>query len=143
MRYTGVIILLFVLFHLSDLTWGTTNPDFVRGDVYRNMIASFDRPLVALIYVVANLALGLHLFHGSWSMFQSLGLNNPRWNSWRRGFAIGFAAIITLGNLSFPIAVQTGILSAKDNADCRMEGNRIVSCELYKEHQSSPSQEAS
>jgi succinate dehydrogenase / fumarate reductase, cytochrome b subunit len=133
MRYTGVIILLFTLFHLLDLSWGQANPDFVRGDVYRNMVASFDRPLVAAVYIVGNLALGLHLFHGSWSMFQSLGLNNPKWNSWRRSFAVGFAALITLGNLSFPIAVQTGVLSADDNPDCKMQGNRVVTCELYKE----------
>ncbi len=133
MRYTGVVILLFVVWHLADLTWGTVNPDFVRGDVYRNMVASFDRPLIAAVYVVANLALGLHLFHGSWSLFQSLGLNNPKWNSWRRNFAIGFAALITVGNLSFPIAVQAGILNADDNDDCEMRGNRIVSCELYED----------
>ena len=142
MRYTGVIVLLFVIFHLSDLTWGTTNPDFVRGDVYRNMVASFDRPLIAAIYVVANLALGLHLFHGSWSMFQSLGLNNPKWNSWRRSFAIGFAALITLGNLSFPIAVQTGVLSADDNPDCEMQGGRIVTCELYEDEGQAAREEA-
>jgi succinate dehydrogenase / fumarate reductase cytochrome b subunit len=133
MRLTGVVILLFVLFHLSDLTWGTTNPDYVRGDVYRNMVASFERPAIALVYVVANLALGLHLFHGAWSMFQSLGLNNPKWNAWRRGFAVSFAAIVTLGNLSFPIAVQTGILSADDNPDCELRGGRIVTCELYED----------
>ena len=84
MRWTGVIVGLFMVFHLADLTWGTVNPDFVRGDVYRNFVATFSRPPVAIIYIVANLALGLHLFHGAWSMFQSLGLNNPRWNSWRR-----------------------------------------------------------
>ena len=94
MRWTGVVILLFLIFHLADLTWGTVNPDFVRGDVYRNLVASFERPAVSAIYIVANLALGLHLFHGGWSMFQSLGLNNPRWNSWRRGFAVGFAAVV-------------------------------------------------
>src|SRR4029450_807951 len=101
-RHTGVVVPLFVGVHLSDLTWGASNPDFVRGGVYRNMRALFARPLIAAIYVIANLALGLHLFHGSWSMFQSLGLNNPKWNSWRRSFAIGFAGLITLGNLSFP-----------------------------------------
>ena len=50
---------------------------------------------VAVIYIVANIALGIHLFHGAWSMFQSLGLNNPKYNAWRRNFAIGFAALIT------------------------------------------------
>ena len=131
MRYTGVVILLFLIFHLADLTWGTVNPDFVRGDVYRNLVASFERPAVAAIYIVANIALGLHLFHGGWSMFQSLGLNNPRWNSWRRGFAVGFAAVVTIGNLTFPIAALTGIISADDNPDCRVSGDVIETCELY------------
>ena len=63
---------------------GHGNPDFVRGDVYRNFVASFSRTPIALVYIVANLALCLHLFHGAWSMFQSLGLNNPKWNKWRR-----------------------------------------------------------
>lgn len=133
MRLSGIVIALFLLFHLADLTWGTVNPDFVRGDAYRNLVASFDRPAIALVYVVANLVLGLHLFHGAWSMFQSLGLNNPRWNSWRRGFAIGFAAVIAAGNLSFPIAVQLGILSADDEEDCIVEGDTVVTCELYEE----------
>ena len=71
---------LFIVFHLADLTWGTANPDFVRGDAYNNLVASFERPPVAVIYIVANVALGIHLFHGAWSLFQSLGLNNPRFN---------------------------------------------------------------
>jgi succinate dehydrogenase / fumarate reductase cytochrome b subunit len=133
MRYTGVIVLLFLIFHLADLTWGTVNPDFVRGDVYRNLVASFERPAISAIYIVANLALGLHLFHGGWSMFQSLGVNNPKWNSWRRGFAVGFAAIVTVGNLTFPIAALTGIISADDNSDCRVHGDTIETCELYED----------
>jgi succinate dehydrogenase / fumarate reductase, cytochrome b subunit len=133
MRYTGVIVLLFLIFHLADLTWGTVNPDFVRGDVYRNLVASFERPAISAIYIVANLALGLHLFHGGWSMFQSLGVNNPKWNSWRRGFAVGFAAIVTVGNLTFPIAALTGIISADDNSDCRVQGDTIETCELYED----------
>jgi succinate dehydrogenase / fumarate reductase cytochrome b subunit len=133
MRWTGVVIMLFLIFHLADLTWGTVNPDFVRGDVYRNLVASFERPGVSAIYIVANLALGLHLFHGAWSMFQSLGVNNPKWNSWRRGFAVGFAAIVTVGNLTFPIAALTGIISADDNSDCRVQGDTIETCELYED----------
>ena len=133
MRWTGVIIALFVLFHLADLTWGTANPDFVRGDVYRNFVATFSRPPVAVIYIVANIALGLHLFHGAWSMFQSMGVNNPRWNSWRRSFAVGFAAVITAMNIMFPISVLLGFVDAEDNPDCRMNGDVIVSCTEYEE----------
>jgi len=132
MRLTGIVIGLYVIFHLFDLSWGQANPDFVRGDVYRNLVASLDRPVVALIYIVANLALGIHLFHGSWSLFQSLGLNNPRWNSWRRGFAVAFAAVVTVGNLSIPIAVQTGIISADDNKDCKVQNGQIVDCTQYR-----------
>jgi succinate dehydrogenase / fumarate reductase cytochrome b subunit len=133
MRLTGTVILLFVIWHLADLTWGTVNPDYVRGDVYRNLVASFERPAVSAIYIVANIALGLHLFHGAWSMFQSLGLNNPKWNAWRRNFAAGFAGIVMVGNLSFPIAVLTGAISADDNPDCRVVGDRVETCELYEE----------
>ena len=126
MRFTGVIILLYLVWHLADFTWGFVNPDFVRGDVYRNVQGSLTNAVPAAIYIVATLALGLHLFHGSWSLFQSLGLNNPKYNSWRRGFALGFAAVVTIGNLSFPLAVVSG---ATSDDTCFEEGDRIVSCE--------------
>ncbi|MGH8912478.1 MAG: succinate dehydrogenase cytochrome b subunit [Acidimicrobiia bacterium] len=111
MRWSGVIVLLYVLFHLADLSWGLAPaaPEvWERGHVYANMIATFSRPLVSLFYIVANLALGLHLFHGAWSMFQSLGINNPRYNRWRRYFAWALAGVITIGNISMPIAILLG-----------------------------------
>jgi succinate dehydrogenase / fumarate reductase cytochrome b subunit len=108
MRWTGVIVLLYLFFHLADLTWGSANSEFVRGDPYNNLVYSLQRPIVAILYSVAMLALGLHLYHGAWSMFQSMGINNVRFNNARRAFAIGFAALITVGNLSFPILVQAG-----------------------------------
>jgi succinate dehydrogenase / fumarate reductase cytochrome b subunit len=111
MRWTGIIIALFVIFHLLDLTWGSANPHFVRGDVYDNMFASFERVPVAIAYIVAMVALSIHLFHGTWSMFQSLGLNNPRYNAWRRWFAGGFAFVILVGNVSMPLLITTGAVS--------------------------------
>jgi succinate dehydrogenase / fumarate reductase cytochrome b subunit len=110
MRWTGIIVLLFLFWHLADFTWGWVNPHFVRGAVYRNVDASFSRVPVAVLYIVANIALGIHLFHGAWSIFQSMGWNNPRFNKWRRGFAIGFASLIVVGNVSFPVAVLAGIV---------------------------------
>jgi succinate dehydrogenase / fumarate reductase cytochrome b subunit len=110
MRWTGVIIGLFVIFHLLDLTWGTANSHFVRGDVYDNLRHSFQRPLVAAVYIVANLALAIHIYHGAWSLFQSLGWNNPRFNAWRRYFATGFAIVIGVGNISFPVMVLAGVI---------------------------------
>jgi succinate dehydrogenase / fumarate reductase cytochrome b subunit len=111
MRWTGIIVALFVIFHLMDLTWGQANPDFVRGDPYNNLFNSFEREPVAIAYIVAMLALGFHLFHGLWSMFQSLGLNNPRWNSSRRTFAVAFAVIVTVGNVSMPLLITTGVVA--------------------------------
>jgi succinate dehydrogenase / fumarate reductase cytochrome b subunit len=113
MRWTGVIILLFLIFHLADLTWGTANSEFVRGDPYNNLVYSLQRPVVAIAYSLAMIALGFHLYHGGWSMFQSMGLNNPRYNKARRGFAITIAVIIGGGNLIFPIAVQTHAVDLK------------------------------
>jgi succinate dehydrogenase / fumarate reductase cytochrome b subunit len=112
MRWTGTIVLLFIIFHLADLTWGVdgVHPDYVRGDIYNNMTKSFERPAVAIFYIVANLALGVHLLHGAWSLFQSLGLNHPRFNAWRRWFAYAFTIVVIGGNISFPLAVMTGVI---------------------------------
>lgn len=112
MRWTGTIVLLFIIFHLADLTWGVdaVNPDYVRGDIYNNLTQSFERPAVAIFYILANLALGVHLLHGTWSLFQSLGLNHPRFNAWRRWFAYAFTIVVIGGNISFPLAVMTGVI---------------------------------
>jgi succinate dehydrogenase / fumarate reductase cytochrome b subunit len=106
MRWTGIIVAAFVVFHLLDITWGTANPDFRAGDPYHNVVVSFQRWPVALAYIVANLALATHLFHGAWSLFQSMGWV-PRW---RRGFATAFAVVVAAGNVSFPLAVLTGVI---------------------------------
>ena len=110
MRWTGIIVLLFIFFHLADLTWGWFNPDFVRGEVYRNVDASLSRIPVAILYIVANIALGIHLFHGTWSLFQSMGWNNPRFNRGGGRSPPASPRVITVGNVSFPIAVQAGII---------------------------------
>ena len=113
MRWSGVIVGLFIVWHLFDLSWTGTGfgYHFHRGDAYGNVDGALSRLPVAILYVVANLALGLHLFHGAWSLFQTMGWNNPRFNAWRRNFAAAFAGLIVVGNVSFPIAVQLGIVS--------------------------------
>lgn len=111
MRFSGIIVGLFIIWHLFDLSWTGTGYTFVRGAAYANVAESLGRIWVAAIYIVANLALGLHLFHGTWSLFQSMGWNNPRFNAWRRNLAAGVAGIVVIGNVSFPIAVLAGIVS--------------------------------
>jgi succinate dehydrogenase / fumarate reductase, cytochrome b subunit len=111
MRWTGVIVLLFLVYHLADLTWGWVNPAPAGSTPYEKVIASFSVPAVAGFYLLANLALGLHIYHGTWSLFQSMGWNNRRFNHWRRTLAIAFTVVVVGGNLSFPIAVLTGVIS--------------------------------
>ena len=110
MRWGGAILLLFVIYHLLHLTTGNAHGDFKPGDVYYNVVTGFSQPLVSGFYILANIALGFHLFHGLWSLFQSLGLNGGRFNAVRKQFAIAFAVIISAANISFPIAVLTGLV---------------------------------
>ena len=113
MRWTGVIILLFLIFHLADLTWGLkpiATDQWTRGLAYNNVTESLQRVGVAIFYILANIALAIHLFHGSWSLFQSLGFNNPRFNNARRYFATGFAVLIGVINVSFPIMILAGVV---------------------------------
>ena len=110
MRWTGTIVLLFIIWHLLDLTAGTVNPDFIRGAPYWNVDRSLSRLPVAIFYIVANIALGIHIFHGTWSLFQSMGWSNPRFNKWRRLIAVGTATLVTVGNVSFPVAVLAGVV---------------------------------
>ncbi len=110
MVWSGPIIALFIVFHLLDLTVGSANPDFLKGDVYHNVIASFSQPVVALVYIAANLLLGFHLYHGLWSLFQTFGWDHPRFGGLRRLFAVFFAVLIGAANISIPLAVLTGVI---------------------------------
>jgi succinate dehydrogenase / fumarate reductase cytochrome b subunit len=108
MRWGGVIILLFVVYHLMDLTFGNANPSFVHLDPYHNMVASFSRWPVAVAYLAAMGMLCLHMYHGIYSGFQTLGLNHPRYNRWRRGFAGVYAVVVAAGFASVPVSILAG-----------------------------------
>src|SRR5262249_2028446 len=108
MVWSGPILLLFIVYHLLHLTFGTVHPNFVEGRVYHNVITGFRVWPVTLFYVVAQLALGLHLYHGGWSMLQTLGLSHPRWNRLRFAVSFGFTAFVTAGNILIPVAVLAG-----------------------------------
>ena len=110
MRWGGAIIALFVVYHLLHLTTGQAHPEFRRGDVYTNVIIGFQAWYVSAFYILANVALGLHLFHGVWSMFQTLGRGSGRFSRQLRAFSVLAAVAITLGNISIPLAVLTGVL---------------------------------
>jgi succinate dehydrogenase / fumarate reductase cytochrome b subunit len=111
MRWGGLALLAFIVFHILHLTTGTVHPDFIAGDAYHNFVAGFQSYPVVAVYVIAMIALGLHLYHGVWSAFQTLGAAGPRINRWRRPLAAAISLVVMCGNLSFPIAVLIGIVS--------------------------------
>jgi succinate dehydrogenase / fumarate reductase cytochrome b subunit len=110
MRWSGVFLFAFVVYHLLDLTFGAVNPSFQSGNVFHNVVASFRVVPVALLYVVAMLLLWLHLRHGMWSMLRTLGLGHPRYERMAQRFAAAFATVVVAGNVSFPLAVLFGFV---------------------------------
>lgn len=110
MRWTGVALLLFVVYHLLHFTWGTAHPDFIAGDAYHNVTVAFANLGIAALYAVAMAFLALHLWHGLWSLFQSLGWNHPTFNSWRRVFAVTMAVAVALGFVVVPLVIAAGML---------------------------------
>jgi succinate dehydrogenase / fumarate reductase cytochrome b subunit len=110
MRWSGPILALFVIYHLLHFTIGSVHPNFVEGDVYRNVVAGFSVWPVSLFYILAMLALALHMYHGVWSMLQTLGLSHPRYNGLRTACSVIFTAAVVGGNISFPVAVLAGVV---------------------------------
>jgi succinate dehydrogenase / fumarate reductase cytochrome b subunit len=108
MYWSGPIILVFVIYHLLDFTFGQVNPHFQPGNVYGNVVASFQLIPVAVFYIIAMLLLCLHLYHGLWSMFQSVGIAHPRYTPMLRRGAAVVALLIAIGNISIPVAVLSG-----------------------------------
>jgi succinate dehydrogenase / fumarate reductase cytochrome b subunit len=111
MMWSGPIVLVFIIFHLLHLTWGTVHPSFQELRPYENMMTGFKVIPVAIFYVVAVCLLGLHLYHGVWSMFQSMGINHPRYTPLLKKFAAYASILLVLGFISFPIAIATGLVS--------------------------------
>jgi succinate dehydrogenase / fumarate reductase, cytochrome b subunit len=111
MRWGGVIILLFVIYHILDLTTGTLNPNGQPGQVYDNVVADFSRWYVTLAYTVAMIALGFHLRHGAWSALQTLGRSSGPYQMRYKAIALVFAVVLTAGFLAVPFAVQFGLVA--------------------------------
>ena len=108
MFYGGLVLLAFLVFHILHFTTGHVHPGFVHGAAYDNVVVGFNVAWVAGFYIVAMLALALHLYHGVWSVFQSLGLNHPRYMPKLKTFAKLFAFVVTVGFISIPVAVLAG-----------------------------------
>ncbi|MDZ4774308.1 MAG: succinate dehydrogenase cytochrome b subunit [Planctomycetota bacterium] len=110
MRISGPLIFLFVVYHLLHLTIGSVHPDYIQLGVHHNVTTGLAQPLAGGVYVIAMLGLGIHLYHGIWSLMQTLGLAHPRHERLRRAIAAVSSALVVLGNVSIPIAALCGWL---------------------------------
>lgn len=115
MRYSGVILAIFIVYHLLHLTTGQAHPEFRAPQdgeffAFQNFVSGFRHVGVSAFYIVAQLCLGLHMWHGVWSLTQTFGWAHPRFDRCRRNFATGLTVVVVGANISFPIAVLTGII---------------------------------
>jgi succinate dehydrogenase / fumarate reductase cytochrome b subunit len=113
MRWGGVLLIFFILFHLAQLTWGVPalSPGFTRSDPYTNVINAFSFWPTVVLYLLALVALGFHLFHATWSMFQTLGWNNRDYDKLIHGLAWAVAILVPVGFALVPIAIQLGFVA--------------------------------
>lgn len=111
-RWGGLVVFFFILFHLAQLTWGATNlpGGFDRTDPYSNVIAAFQSPLVVAFYLIALFVLAFHLYHGTWSFIQTLGFLHKKWDRLVRLFALLVAIVIPGGLALVPISVIAGFI---------------------------------
>ena len=117
MMWSGPIVAAFVIFHILHLTAGMVVPlSDIGGDpnmpnVRANVVNGFSNPAISGFYILAMILLCMHLYHGLWSMFQSLGFHHPRYTpKLKKGAAI-FAILIAIGNCSIPLAVMAGLVT--------------------------------
>ncbi|MCW2633785.1 MAG: succinate dehydrogenase [Blastococcus sp.] len=110
MRWGGVIIGLFIVYHILDLTFGAANPAGTDSTPYDRLVASFQNPVATTVYVITLILLGMHLRHGIWSATQTLGQSNRRRERTVNAFAIVFATLLIAGYLVVPAAVVFGLV---------------------------------
>ena len=118
MRWGGLFLLFFLLYHLAHFTIGyaavseaiTGGVPFDENNPYNNMILGFQNPIVAGLYILAMVALGMHLYHGIWSLTQTLGAAHPKYNGLRKQASILGTLVVVLGFLTVPVSVLTGVL---------------------------------
>ncbi|HWX41018.1 MAG TPA: succinate dehydrogenase, partial [Blastocatellia bacterium] len=108
---TGPLLGVFIVYHLLHMTTGTLHPSFHETDVYRNVVTGFRVWYISALYFIAMLALGLHLFHGIWSMFQTVGIHRPKHDDPIRSFATIATILIVAGFIAVPLGVLLGIIS--------------------------------
>jgi succinate dehydrogenase / fumarate reductase cytochrome b subunit len=110
MRWGGVIIATFVVYHILHFTTGQVHQSFVHGLAYQNVVIGFQNVWIVAFYVLALIMVTFHVYHGLWSAFQTVGANHPKYNPIRRPLALGLALLLFAGFMTVPVGVQAGLL---------------------------------
>lgn len=108
-RWGGVLLLAFIVFHLLHLTVGAVHPQFTHLDPYTNVRLGLAQPAVAAFYIVAMLALGLHLYHGGWAVVRTLGVARPSARPLKRTLSLVLAIVVAGGFIAIPVAAMAGL----------------------------------
>lgn len=113
MRWGGAVIAAFLVYHLAHFTWGASflQPGFTRGMAFQNLVTGFQNPVHVVLYLAALVVVGLHLYHGSWSFFQTMGWRVERYD---RAIRVGTALLalsVPLGFAVVPLSVAAGLVS--------------------------------
>jgi len=114
MVLSGLTLFAYIVYHLLHFTWRTTDAEIAAlgpYEVYDMLIIGFSNPLISLFYIIATVLLGMHLSHGISSVFQTLGINNPKYNKLFRSLGPALGIILSLGFISIPVAVMTGFVT--------------------------------
>ena len=125
MRISGPLLLAFIVYHILHLTTGSVHPDYHEGSVYANLVSGLRVPVVAAVYIVSMGLLGFHLWHGVWSMCQTLGLNQGRYRSPGRYFATAFTLVVVAGFVAVPVAVFSGVVKPVPAKQVEENGRRF------------------
>ena len=111
-RWGGVLLLGFIVFHLLHLTIGAVHPQFTHLDPYNNIARGLNSPVVGAFYLLAMAALGLHLYHGTWAAFRTLGVARPSTHPLKRRVALVLAIVVAGGFMAIPLAAMAGMFPA-------------------------------
>ena len=113
MKWGGLLLAVFIIFHILHLTIGIVHSDFKEGEVFHNITVAFSNPFMVAFYAIVMFFLALHLYHGVWSVFQTLGVNQPKYNVYFRSTAKAVSMVVSLGFILVPFAILLGFLGQK------------------------------
>jgi succinate dehydrogenase / fumarate reductase, cytochrome b subunit len=130
-RWGGVLLLVFIVFHILHMTLGTVHPQFTHLDPYNNVRIGLANPAIAAFYILAMLALGLHLYHGGWAVVRTLGVARPSTQPLKRKLALVIAIVVAGGFIAIPLATLAGLFPEAPALEIHATGTTTAAAETH------------